>query len=116
MSSHAALYQTKLTGYFRWWPINVDSGSRSDPIDVEWWTYFCPLDWRQPDRREAQDESEHIVEAVRAGSIGPESDSVAAVPGLEQSPLVDNKVFDCGICWDTLYKPVSAIALDRKSY
>lgn len=60
MSSRAALYQTKLTGYFRvkaqstpaddvvshyhadegrhWWPINVDSGSRTDPIDVEWWT------------------------------------------------------------------------------
>ncbi|KAJ7793331.1 hypothetical protein B0H14DRAFT_3498195 [Mycena olivaceomarginata] len=129
MSSRAALYQMKLTGYFRvraqpilgddivspyhadegqqWWPINVDSGSRSDPIDVEWWTYLCPLDGRRPDGREAQDESRlHILWRLSGlGRLEPESDSVPAVPGLEQSPLVDNKVFDCGICWDTLYKP-----------
>jgi hypothetical protein len=72
MLSRAALYQMKLTGYFRvharpvlgediispyyhadegcqWWPINVDSGSRSDPIDVEWWTYLCPLPVKRPE-------------------------------------------------------------------
>ncbi|KAJ7687285.1 hypothetical protein B0H17DRAFT_1136407 [Mycena rosella] len=23
-----------------WWPIDVDSGSKDSPIDVEWWTYL----------------------------------------------------------------------------
>ncbi|KAK6996627.1 hypothetical protein R3P38DRAFT_3221696 [Favolaschia claudopus] len=61
MTSRAALYQTRLTGYFRiikksqhadtleprylpfegqqWFPIDVDSGTKESPIDVDWWTY-----------------------------------------------------------------------------
>jgi hypothetical protein len=82
MSSRAALYQTKLTGYFRiraqpivgdgiishyhadegcqWWPINVDSGSRSDLIDVEWWTCLRPQPLERPQDRNPESDPEDV--------------------------------------------------------
>ncbi|KAJ7303584.1 hypothetical protein DFH08DRAFT_977094 [Mycena albidolilacea] len=126
MSSRAALYQTKLTGYFRvraqavlgdaiispyhadegreWWPINVDMGSRSDPIDVEWWSYLRPMPVKRP---EETLEVRELVGAVPASE--PDSDGSGSGSSVHESVrdgLVDSKVFDCGICWDTLYKPV----------
>ncbi|KAJ7444397.1 hypothetical protein B0H11DRAFT_1915924 [Mycena galericulata] len=62
MPPRATLYQTRLEGYFlvrakgatrattqpkflpfegeSWFPIDVDAGSRDNPIDVEFWTYL----------------------------------------------------------------------------
>ncbi|KAF8209812.1 hypothetical protein K438DRAFT_1753443 [Mycena galopus ATCC 62051] len=96
--SRGQLYQTKLDGYFRlrdnpviddpqngpflpfegkdWY---VDSGSSTSPVDVEWRAYL----------------------RANAASWTKERNEYHA-----QGKTVDPKVYECGICWDTLAKPV----------
>ncbi|KAK6977880.1 hypothetical protein R3P38DRAFT_3236549 [Favolaschia claudopus] len=95
----AALYQTKLAGYLlvqknslgadnaptrfvsfegkQWFPIDVDQGDRDNPIDVDLWVCM----------------REHPMES---GSITTSKNMI----------IKDPKVFQCGICWETLCKPV----------
>ncbi|KAJ7086508.1 hypothetical protein C8R44DRAFT_893573 [Mycena epipterygia] len=101
MTSRSSVYQSRLEGYFllrakpllttsksspflpfegqHWFPIDVDQGSQDCPIDVEWWTY--------------------LHENPGDWSVKPNVKVVT----------VDPKVFECGICWETLSKPVMLI-------
>ncbi|KAJ7838235.1 hypothetical protein B0H14DRAFT_3701131 [Mycena olivaceomarginata] len=135
MSSRTALYQTKLTGYFRvraqpvisspndvfyhedegrqWWPINVDSGSWTDPIDVEWWTVLRAQPVQPTVEGASLDPAgDHgFQNAATEASIAESSSAVSPPLGGGVDKAVDNKVFECGICWDTLYKPVITMCM-----
>ncbi|KAF8128316.1 hypothetical protein K438DRAFT_2032795 [Mycena galopus ATCC 62051] len=104
--SRSQLYQTKLDGYFRlranpaingsqngpflafegkdWFPIDVDSGSSTSLVDVEWRAY------------------------LRANAVlwAKERNKYHA-----QGKTVGPKVYECGICWDTLAKPVVPLCI-----
>ncbi|KAJ6582665.1 hypothetical protein DFH09DRAFT_1439513 [Mycena vulgaris] len=102
MPPRSQLYQSHLTGFVllraktrinthaptsrylpfeeqSWWPIDVDAGSKDSPIDVEWWTYLN----ENPGNWSIDEEARRLTK-----------------------PGVDPKVFNCGICWDTLLRPV----------
>ncbi|KAJ7126119.1 hypothetical protein C8R44DRAFT_874492 [Mycena epipterygia] len=64
-----------------WFPIDVDRGSVDSPIDVEFWTYM----------------SEH-----------PGNWSADAA---QRVMTVDLKIFQCCICWDTLFQPVVPLCM-----
>ncbi|KAJ6460707.1 hypothetical protein C8R47DRAFT_1226210 [Mycena vitilis] len=104
MPPRSEIYQERLAGYLllrakptlshaqgstylpfegqAWFPIDVDSGTKDSPIDVEWWTYLHehPGDW---------------------------TDGAPSVA----TNRVDPKVFTCCICWDTLRKPVVPLCM-----
>ncbi|KAJ7838535.1 hypothetical protein B0H14DRAFT_3459374 [Mycena olivaceomarginata] len=43
---------------------------------------------------------------VPASATSSASDSIPGLPQVGQVDSTDNKVISCGICWETLYKPV----------
>ncbi|KAJ7659700.1 hypothetical protein DFH06DRAFT_1326717 [Mycena polygramma] len=62
-----------------WWPIGVDGGDPKQPIDLDFWLY-CKQHPGEPRSHQGEPLSEN-----------------------------EKKVFECGICLDTLFRPVNSV-------
>ncbi|KAF8217212.1 hypothetical protein K438DRAFT_1748308 [Mycena galopus ATCC 62051] len=79
-SASAALKQPRFLEFEGkdWWPIDIDEGDPDNPVDVDFWTYT----------------REHTGDWTTND-----------VPSYARK---EPKIFECGICCDTLFKPVVA--------